>query len=190
MNEDIQKAQKLRDNGQIDGAIELYKKVGDAESLHMIGVCYYQDKKFKKANEYLEKALKKFEEEKNSEFTGFVLRDLGMVARGQKDFEKAEKFLSESIERLKEIGNKGHEGMSHVKLGRVFADQGKFNLAFDEINKGIELLEQSDEKFFLSSAYLDRAKVDVLMSQSILNSFAREDEFLERRKELEKLLGN
>ncbi len=188
MNEDFQKAQKLRDNGQIDEAIELYQKIGDAESIHMIGVCYYQDRKFKKANEYLEKALKKFEEEKSSEFTGFVLRDLGIVARGQKDFEKAEKFLNESIEKLKEIGNKGHEGMSHVKLGSVFADQEKFDEAFSEINKGIELLQQSDEKFFLSSAYLDRAKVDAKKSLDVLDSFAKPDEFLERRKCLKNFL--
>jgi len=57
-----------------------------------------------------------------------------------------------------------------------------FDKAYEEINKGIRLLEKSKEKFFLSNAYLDLAKVDAIKSLKILNSFAKEDEFLEIRK--------
>ena len=186
----FEKAQKLRNNGKIDEAIELYKKVGDTESLHMIGVAYYQIKKFKEANKYLQKSLNEFRQEGNEEFQGFVLRDLGAVARAEKNLTEAERFLKESIDLLQKTGNKGHEGMSRVKLGRVFADQEKFDEAFDEINRGIELLNESTDQFFLSTAYLDRAKVDIQKSFFILNSISSQEEFTERRKEIKRILEN
>lgn len=200
MNDKFEEAQKLRNNGQIDKAIGLYSEVRDSmlktdrqlasECLHMIGVSYFQAEKFGEAKKHLNASLKEFEEQSDFLFAGIVLRDLGMVARGEKRFHDAKEFLNRSIEKLHDAGNEGHEGMTRVKLGRVMADEGNFDGAYEEINRGIILLENGSETFFLSSAYLDRAKVDVLKSLHVLNSFAKKDEFKQRRKEIQKILGN
>ncbi|HSX48877.1 MAG TPA: tetratricopeptide repeat protein [Candidatus Saccharimonadales bacterium] len=198
MQELFEKAQKLRNNGQIKEAISLYKEVRSSvlktdrhlasECLHMIGVSYYQSENFDEAGKNLTSSLKEFEEQSDPQFSGFVLRDLGMVARGENKFHEAKEFLNRSIEKLQ--GNNGHEGMTRVKLGRVLAEEGNFDGAYEEINRGIILLENSSETFFLSSAYLDRAKVDTLKSLHVLDSFSKKDEFKERRKEIKKILGN
>ena len=204
-------AQKLRDNGQIEEAVALYWQVRDeakdqdkhfaAESLHMIGMAYYQAKRYPEAKDALVEAKVEFGQTGNEEFVGFVLRDLGVNSRKWGRLEEATQFLRESVETLQKVGNKGHEGISRVKLGRVFADKGNFERAFRIIEEGITLLGKSDEKFFYSSAYLDKAKIliqkgdkeqameAVRKSLEILDSFSGEGEFLERRKDIGLLLG-
>lgn len=193
INKDFEKAQKLRNNGQIEDALILYSEVRQdaldkknrqlaSECLHMIGVAYYQIEKFEDADTRLVQALNEFEEADNLEYAGFVLRDLGMSARGQKKLPEAKRYLEESIAKLKKAQNKAHEGMSHVKLGRIIAEMGDFDKGYQEVNLGLNLLKNTKDKFFLSSAYLDRAKLDAHMSLKILDSFAAKDEFLERRK--------
>src|SRR5439155_9996908 len=94
----FEKAQTLRNNGQIGEAIEVYQQarneVGDnkwlaAECLHMIGVAYYQDKKFEEAEKFLNQARDEFKKLQDRDSLAAVLRDLGQVARGLKDFNKA-----------------------------------------------------------------------------------------------------
>ncbi len=194
----FEKAQELRNNGEIVDALILYSEArdeflkekdlkGGAECLHMIGVAYYQESKFEEAEKYLQLALGEFIESNDIESQGFVFRDLGMVARGQKDIAKAKEYYLESIKLLHKVGNIGHEGMSHVKLGKLIALEGKLDEAFTEINKGIKMLEKSKEKFFLAGAYVDRAQVDAQKALSILNSFSTKDEFKKMREKIDKI---
>ena len=191
--------QKLRNNGQTEKAVAIYKNIR-AECLHMIGVAYYQTKEFGKAETYLKNCLKEFREQKNNESVGFVFRDLGMVYLEKGDLKKSQDYLVKSVNILKKSGNVGHEGISRVKLGRLFAKQKKFNKATQLTKEGILLLTKSKENFFLSTAYFDYAKLllikgqtelarnEILKSLKILDQFWRKDEFLERRKEMKKLL--
>lgn len=199
LQKQFEEAQKLRNNGQIEDALILYSKVREialekknltlsTECSHMIGVTYYQAENFEEADKHLLDALKEFESRNDLEYAGFVLRDLGMSARSQKKLNVAKDYFKKSIKNLHSTKNFGHEGMSHVKLGRLLADMGEFDEGYKEINIGIKLLQNSKEKFFLSSAYLDRAKIDAKRSLQILNSFAKKDEFIERRKVLDKII--
>ncbi|SRR5258708_2818522 len=205
MNKDFERAQKLRNNGKIKEAINLYQKIREinlekdpdfaTECLHLIGISYFQERNYKKAEIIFKKTQEEFEKlaSKSSvakESVGFVLRNRGMNARSSGDLKLAHKFLKASVDHLAKTDNIGHTGISRVKLGRVYGDLGSFNKAYEEINKGIKLLEKSNEKFFLSSSYLDRAKVDVQKSLHILNSFAKKDEFLSRRKDIDNILKN
>jgi len=125
---------------------------------------------------------------------------LGMVYLEKGDLKKSQDYLVKSVNILKKSGNVGHEGISRVKLGRLFAKQKKFNKATQLTKEGILLLTKSKENFFLSTAYFDYAKLllikgqtelarnEILKSLKILDQFWRKDEFLERRKEMKKLL--
>ncbi len=212
---DFQEAQKLRNNGKINKAVRLYQKIRNSflkenphlatECLHMIGVAYYQKKDFNKAEVSLEEALIEFGKDNNLEFAGFVLRDLGTNARANERYGEAESYLRQSISNLHQVGNKVHEGMSKVKLGRVYADQGKYEEALREIYEGSWLIvtdkEGKESWFFLSTAFLDRAKVylqigninqaknDAKESLEMLNAYAKPNEFTSRRKEIKKILG-
>lgn len=207
----FEKAQKLRNNGEIKEANRIYSRLRKenmesdpdfaTECLHLIGVGYYQERKYQKAEKVFREAQEEFEMDDNDESVGFVLRNRGMNARSNKDLKLAREFLQESIKRLVKAGNKGHEGISRVKLGRVFADEGDFKNALKEINKGMKLLADGKEKFFWSSSYLDRAKVHLQMGEKkkarndaqeslrILNSLYKESEFLMRRKDIDEVLS-
>lgn len=210
MNPQFEEAQRLRNNGQTDEARALYSKVRDevkgsdpllaAECMHMIGVSYYQDQSHDKAMESLEGALNEFKALGNKEYQGFVLRDIGLNQFAQKDLIAAQSSLEESVELLTEVGNMGHAGMSMVKLGKLFASTGDFPKALTTIDAGIALLLDANEPFFLSTAWLDRAKVqkesgDIHSAQfsaktslTILNTFSSDAEYTERRKELKEFL--
>ncbi len=211
MQEQFKKAQQLRDNGNIDEAIKLYDEVrhsaldqGDtrlaAECLHMIGVSHYQNDHYKNAEKFLKDAEREFIQQKNDEGVGFVLRDRGLVARGEKRFDEAESLLKESIEKLRVAGNKGHEAISLVKLGTVYREQGKNTEAIDTIREGIRILEETTDTFFLSTAYFDLAKVyasidkkklavnNANKSLEVLNSFSDESKFQQRRKDIMEFL--
>lgn len=197
LQEQFLKAQELRDNGKLDEATNQYllvreeaQRIGNdhlaSESLHMIGVAYYQAKDYNKAEDFLQQSKSEFLKQGNDEFVGIALRDLGMNARKNNQPEEAKKYLKESIEALHKAGNKGHEGISRVKLGVLLE-----NISL--IDEGIKLLVESKEVFFLSSAYWDKAKILndkelAKKSLEILNSFASENQFLERRKEIANFL--
>ncbi|GEM_PF-1477415 len=204
----FQEAQKLRDNGQIDEAIDTYQRARTealqsndhltaSESLHMIGVAQYQKKDYEAANKSLFTAQKEFEDQDNEEFTAFVLRDRGLVALKQRNFHGAEMLLKESISILTEVGNAGHLGISYVKLGNVYAERGILNAALSKILQGIEELSKSSDTFFLSSAYFDLAKLckqkgdtkealkAAQKSVAILNTIGEKHMFLERKKALD-----
>lgn len=203
-------AQKLRDNGQIDAAIILYKQIREeplnkdtllaAECLHMIGVAYYQDREYANAKECLTQSLHEFETLKRPDYQGFVHRDLGMVERGLGNYSEALRLTNQSIDELARSGNLGHQGISLVKLGNIYLDLKDTGKALDSMKAGIKLLLKSDEKFFLSTAYLDYAKIFVTIGDfssartmaenafDVLNSFSNETEFTNRRHDIKELL--
>jgi len=208
MQELFERAQKLRDNGKIEDAISLYHLVtGDktdpvlaAKATHMIGVAYYQNEQYDLAEEAFQHAQQAFEEQGLDEYSGFILRDRGLVARNEKRFDDAESLLKESVQRLHESGNQGHEAMSLVKLGTVQSEKGSFDEAIQTIQQGIEILKETPETFFLSTAYFDLAKIFRLngmndksreaadKSLEVLNSFSDDEQFQSRRKDIEHFL--
>ena len=208
MQELFERAQKLRDNGKIEDAISLYHLVtGDktdpvlaAKATHMIGVAYYQNEQYDLAEEALQHAQEAFEEQGLDEYSGFILRDRGLVARNERRFDEAESLLKESIQKLHATGSKGHEAMSLVKLGTVLSENGNFDEAIQTIQQGIEMLKETPETFFLSTAYFDLAKVfkskgmndkarDLANSSlQTLNSFSNETQFTKRRNDIKSFL--
>ncbi|MFH0937335.1 MAG: tetratricopeptide repeat protein [Candidatus Daviesbacteria bacterium] len=209
----FEEAQGKRNNNQIPEAIEDYQKVRDeaqnlgnrelsAESLHMIGVAYYQDKKYPQAEEMLDKAQKEFEEMGNNLLVGAIQRDRGLIAFEEKSLEKAQDFLRESIQTLEKIGNLGHLGVSQVKLGVVEAARGDTLEGETTIMRGIDNISQSPDKFFLATGYFDLAKVQKQTgkidearkswekSLEILNQISGQNEFKSRREEITKFIKN
>lgn len=211
ISHDFEEAQLLRNNGEIELALKKYLAVRQkaseegnqemaSECLHMIGVAHYQEGKYPDAIKNLTAALSEFQEQGEENLSGAVFRDLGLVALRMQDLSLAEQYMKQSIEVFQKAGNIGHEGISRVKLGNIYADRKIFNAALSAISEGISLLEQTTEYFFLSSAYFDLAKVykedgkisdakdAAQKSQSVLNTFAQEHQFIERRRALSSFL--
>lgn len=120
-----------------------------------------------------------------------------MVARKDKRFEDAITLFEQSMKKLARAGNIGHQAMSISKLGLVYSDQGDNESAVRMIEEAITLLEETPEQFFLSTAYLDLARIYKKMGEQkrgkdaakksldLLNGLSTEDEFTERRKEIQ-----
>ncbi len=210
LQEQFEKAQVTRNNGQIDEAVAMYQEVIDQvdgdndrfwanESLHMIGVAYYQDEKYDLAKEYLEKALGEFRKLDNTDMEAAVLRDLGMIARSQKNFESAEHFLEDSVSLLSGSEQLGHLGISKVKLGMVHADQGELEEAEGLIEEGLKDIEGSTDRFFEvignvnlaeiqeRSGKIDQAKASLKKAKSLLEGLGGSDKNQDMQRKIQKL---
>lgn len=202
-------AQTKRNNGQIEDAVSDYQqtrtealKTGEewlaTESLHMIGVAYYQAEQYSKAEKFLIQAKEEFAKLNDKDLVGAVLRDLGLVARKEKDLSKAKKLLEESIAYLK--GNLGHLGMSQVKLGMVLSEEGNFSEAEEKVKEGIKNIQNSPERFFEALAWMNlgevqkmtgkikESKLSLLQAQSVLDSISSPYENQSLRKQIKELL--
>lgn len=207
----FQKAQDLRNNGKIEEAVKIYQQIvglsiqkDDAlmigKATHMIGVALFQDKRYQEALDYLMDALDQFKRLNNQEMWGAVLRDLGMVNEKLGEIDVAKDYFNNSIYYLKEAGSLGHAGISQVKLGKLYSKMDQKEKAESLIKEGIENIEKSSGRFFESTAYFDLAKLQVEMDKKaeaktsaekaleILNKMSNREQFLARRKEIEKFL--
>lgn len=209
LQELFEKAQVKRNNGQIEEAVEFYKKAreealkgGDlklaAECLHMIGVAYYQAEQYIKANKFLNQAKEEFEKLNDQILIGATLRDLGLVARRDKDLAKAKKLLEVSITHLK--NNPGHLGISQVKLGMVLSEAGDLTGAEEKVKEGIKNIQNSPERFFEAIAWMnlgevqkmagriEESKFSLLQAQKVLDSLSLPQENQSLRKQIQELL--
>lgn len=163
-------AQKARSEERFDDAYALYTEAREkaftendpglaAEALHMIGVLFYQQELFDRADEELKMALDELLPLDLFLLQGAVLRDRGLIALKQEKLSEAENFLKESIAKLDHDEYMGHKGMSQVKLGKVYQARGEYQKALDSMRGGILNLESSSETFFLSIAHFDLAKL-------------------------------
>lgn len=160
----------LRNNGKINEAVKLYMEARvesqeidnkwlASECLHMIGVSFYQDKKFKEAEEFLNQSKEEFDKLGDNDLVAAVLRDLSQIAKSQKDFDEATELIQQSIDLLKNSQKQGHLGISQVKLGMILADQENLEEAQTKIKIGIDNISKSPERFFEASAYFNLAEV-------------------------------
>lgn len=210
LQQQFQIAQSKRNNSQFDQAIADYQQIrlsamacGNGqlagECLHMIGVAYYQQNEFVMAQDYYQQALEIFLRTSNKDFIAIVQRDLGLLAYKQQDLAQAKELLLRSVSSLKNSQLVSQYAMSQAKLGFVRASQGEVKEGVSLMQASIGLLESHDNNFFLASVFFDLARVYRAAgmmndakeasdrSLQILNSFSKEDEFIERRKKLEDL---
>lgn len=197
----FEKAEKLRSKEKLEESIESYKQViltnsNDwlaAESAHMIGVIYYQQKNYPEALKWLRVSQSQFKLIKDSDLIGAVLRDISSIYFDKNDLKHAEEYIIKSIKYLKFGHNLGHLGISQVKLGLIKKDE-------QSILDGIKNIEQSPDRFFESIAYYNLAQVQkdlgklneanksALKSLQILNLISKRGEFLDKKKKLKEFL--
>jgi len=96
LNEQLKKAQSLLDNGEVPGAIKIFKNLlpyfeNDTTFLNVLGTSYFQINEIEKGIEILKRAYS-FDPKNVS-----ILYNLGMAYIDRKDFIKAKKYLSSAV---------------------------------------------------------------------------------------------
>lgn len=211
----FERAQQARNNGRFGEALGLYHKLRmglrlrnpeDQDSKlaaacrHMIGVALSQRGDAVSAGYELKWARKEMQEVGDKMGEGAVLRDLGLNRRDLGDLEEAEWYLNESLDVLKETGNRGHIGMTTVKRGVVEVELGKLTHGMISIHGGIIQIESSSDRFFLSTAHWDFAKLLIKLenyvsaeseaqkSREVLDSLDHPEQYKPRRTKIDRLL--
>ncbi len=204
-------AQRNRDNGCLHEAVEAYQKIRNlalgsseawlaAECVHMIGVAFYQDDQYEEAEAALQTAEDEFRTLEDMESVGMVLRDRGLIAYALEEFEQAKDLLKQSIDLLSSSDLPDHLGISRVKLGLVEAAVHNPDKGEMLISQGISEIEESENFFFLSTAYFNLAQVQnqlgqtekatasALKARDLLDTHSPQDEFRIRRREIDTFL--
>lgn len=210
LEKQFDRAQIKRNNGQINEAVADFQRIREeslkadkkhlaADCLHMIGVAWKQAENFPQADNFLKLAKEEFESLEDSFLEGAVLRDLGVVALKQENYSQAANFLLESIKVLEKTSQQGHLGISKVKLGLVYAGEDQLDEAVRIIEEGIADIQNSPDRFFEMTGYLNLAEVQkqagnmvqaresLKKAEQVLNEIGPDDQFKVRRRQIEDL---
>jgi len=180
LNEQLKKAQSLLDNGEVPGAIKIFKNLlpyfeNDTTFLNVLGTSYFQINEIEKGIEILKRAYS-FDPKNVS-----ILYNLGMAYIDRKDFIKAKKYLSSAVKY--DSGNI----LILSAFGKVLTHFGKFDKArnlflkvlkinpSDAIahsNLGLIYMERKDYldafKSFDRAISLDPSYIDVYWNKAYL----------------------
>ena len=122
------------------------RKKEEGDTALMLASMHYQRSEYKKAQEYLQKALTIKTEigDKHGEAACYIY--LGNVFRSVGEYAKAEKYLQKALTITTEIGDKHGEALSYIYLGNVVHSVGEYAKAEKYLQKALTITTEIGDK--------------------------------------------
>ncbi len=149
-----------RATGQLDDALYCYEtslnlqkdEAKKSITYNNMAIIWEQKGNYKKATEYLYKAIETDEKHKNYTQAAIHKLNLAETYRRAKDLKKAEKYLTEAIKQLKTTNNKYWEAMGYLYLGWLYKDKGIKKDSKEYFTKAYTLFKSIGAKGFMNEA--------------------------------------
>ena len=153
------------------------RKKEEGDTALMLASMHYQRSEYKKAQEYLQKALtiKTKIGDKHGEAPCYI--NLGIVFYSVGEYAKAEKYLQKAITIMTEIGDKHGEAACYLNLGNVFHSVGEYAKTEKYLQKALTIKTEIGDKHGEAACYL-----------SLGNVFRSVGEYAKAEKYLQKAL--
>ena len=185
-NELEEQATTYRNNGQVQQAVAAYdellkrfekakNKQRAAQMQHMIGVSYKVGNFTEASLRALNDALHRYETIDDHVGVGRVLRDIGITYQYAKQYAPAKEYLERSVVALQATADMAELGISEAKVGHLLHEAGVLDKAELWIDRGIETLRSTDHWFYLSTALLHRASLQLALHHYALALAAIEE---------------
>jgi len=177
-------------------SLRIKEKIGDerqiASSQLNIGSFLLRQKKYREAEEYLNKAEKSFSHLNSQVRLGNVLALQSIVYRETGEFSKAEAKLKKLLELRKSIGNKQNIAITYNKIGLFYFAQNKFGKSIFYFKKAFELAQKSgyENGVSIAAIHLVRAFQNLNQPQKAAFYFQVLRKSTDKIKDREILLGN
>jgi len=133
-------------NSQANAESLRKSKLGIGNNLCRIGVAYYHNKDYTKAEEYYLNSLKRYEEIKNSNGTRMAIANLGAVYQVNGNNEKALNYYVRALKMDEESEDKSAIAMSLANIGNVHSANHDYERALDYYLKALKFAKESQDK--------------------------------------------
>lgn len=164
----------FRNNGQVQQAVAAYTKLVErfekakdakraAEMQHMIGVSYKVGNHTEESLRALDDALARYQAISDTVGVGRALRDKGITYQYTKRFSEAKEFLEKSVTTLQGSGDAAELGISEAKVGHLLHEVGVLDKAEQWIERGLETLRGTSHWFYISTALLHKASLQLAL---------------------------
>lgn len=128
-----------------------------------IGVIKEELNELEEAEDYLNKALKRLEEENNLNRSGGININLGLVQKKRGNYGLAIEYFEKALNTFEANGNTYHVGLTLSNIGSAWEAMGQYQKAIDTYNKSIAI--RNEVKDMAGLAKVTFAKARTLYAQ-------------------------
>jgi tetratricopeptide (TPR) repeat protein len=148
--------------------LSISSEPGIAKCENMLGTLYGEKGDFKKAQQYLENALKHLKEDDDSSARAMILTNLGIINTINGEFEKAVLNYKTSIETFESLNDTRRLSRVYHNIGMLYTRMGKYDAALDEFNKCISHSLANEYLSNCAIAYVGKAFIYTKFKNSAL----------------------
>ena len=130
------------------------RKKEEGDTALMLARLHYRRNEYKKAQEYLQKALTINTEIGDKDGQASCYETLGIVFRSVGKYAKAEDYFQKALTINTEIGDKHGQASCYLGLGNVFSSVGEYAKAQEYLHKALTINTEIGEKQGPASCYL------------------------------------
>jgi len=129
-------------------------EIAKAQTYNNIATIYRTKGDYRRAVEYLQRAIELSERYGKYREASYTKINLGDTYREMKDYEKAEKYLLEGLEGVKKVGDKLSEAVGYIFLGWLYKDKKDYEKAERYLLDGLKGVKEANAKPFEAAVYL------------------------------------
>jgi PAS domain S-box-containing protein len=150
--------------GSLEKAVEMYLKVLEIQEIspdvdfrpsvvyNNLGNIYADQKKYTKAAEFYEKALKSTKK-KETRHRSLLLINLGVIYTHLEKYDIALKFLFEALELCKTDGRTIHAAFALNIIGKVYTDTKQYSRAKSHLEQALKLAKKANARAIIMEIY-------------------------------------
>ncbi|MEH2141328.1 tetratricopeptide repeat protein [Nostoc sp.] len=151
----------------LEGARKIYQEILDeliavnypsvnnriAAAIHNLGYIAQEQRQFDVAVDYYNKALKIYEDAKDSYRAATEYHHLGIVAEEQRQFDVAVDYYNKALKIYEDARDFYSAARSYHNLGMVAQEQWQFDVAVDYYNKALKIYEDAEDFYSAAGDY-------------------------------------
>lgn len=169
-----QEADVLRNQGQTEEALRLYREAADlfetaGEKIKAVDVgyllvstCLHMEGKREEAVKMGQEAARRFAELGAHDLEGSAYVNIGTANLNDDQLKKAEEWFKKALETLQALDSvigQANFGIAHAKLGHTYAKEGRFDEAKHEFDEALEILRRVGHWFFEHTTLMHLAQM-------------------------------
>lgn len=166
LNIQFKQAQKFKDNGQTDQAIEQFQKIVkqavsqnqpelQAQAVHMLGVCFLMERKHQQALQTLQQASQLYQQLDFPLELGSVYRDIGLTFFYRKQYDQSRQWLDRSAQVLGKIQAKAELGLTLAKSALLFKEMHQWDKSSLLFKQSLTLIREQGHWFYEATTMID-----------------------------------
>jgi CHAT domain-containing protein/Flp pilus assembly protein TadD len=116
-------------------------EIGKGTALVNIGEVYRKLGQYRRALDFLERALTTFKLSKDSPRQAVTLNNIGVVYKSQGEYQQALESYQKALAIKRELGDKAGEALVLNNIGEIYRNQGQYPQAFEHYHQALKIFQ-------------------------------------------------